>query len=310
MLEKRSNMKKVLGFFKNFLAVILVITSFLGMQGYVLLNSIAKLTSKENITNMVEAMDFTTIIGEEDKKDIYKELEQAGIPKEYVEPVLENEKLKETVGNFVSDVLVSAINEEKLPTIDEKKLTTDLKDVFDTVVKEVGTDKITEKEIKEVHKAIEEYTPELVKYVNNSKDELETYIKENVSIENEIEKDPTMKQFYHVYQKRSYFMYGALISFALLIALKWKDLKFVKWCAASIILSAIAFLAIGSLLPILANAIATGELAELKSMIDVSINMMKNSYLWKGIMSFIIGVLMIISTFALKKLKKEPTEVV
>ena len=121
---------------KIILSLLLGIISLILILAYTILNVTENLISKDNIVNTVKNIDIVELIGEDKKQEIYSSLEKADIPTEYIDVMLEDEELKETLGEYIALSFEYVISNREIPNIDENKVTEVLIASFDRVIEE------------------------------------------------------------------------------------------------------------------------------------------------------------------------------
>lgn len=297
-------MKKFGAFLKSFVSVMLIIISIVLLHGYILLQGASNLLAKDTIANMVKEMDIVELVGEEGKDELYQSLEETGIPKEYADSVLENESLKELASDFLSGAIGYAIDGTEMPKLEAEQLSTTLKDV----VKGLDSSIISEKEKENVLKEIDKNMDEIVKLANEMQDELTAELGEDSTLREDLENDPSMKLVLNVYDKRVLFLVGAGVALLIVALLNLKQFKFMKWLGTTAIVNGVSFLFVWKAIPTLAYSLAAEEIKEVKSIFDVALKAVTNTYLIAAIIAFVLGILFITGYILIKKYKKVPLE--
>lgn len=296
-------MKKVLSIFNSIFVFCIIIVIIVLMNVYFILNIVGKLVAKENMINMIKNIDIVDVIGEDAKNEIYTSLEEAGIPKDYVDSMLENEEIKEMIGTYVSESFDYLLGSKEVPTLSEEEVSNFLHKSFDVAVKEAENNSIqvneylNKEEQQKVHDKIDSYIPQIMEKLPEAEEFISGQIEENEKVNemqnnmNELQRN--LEKFQNIYQKRNAFLISSIVLMILIIALKFSKLKFIGWFIFLGTLCSINFICIASGITFVFNNIITNDIMTFKSIIDPSIKLIESFY-WNAFMiSFVLTIILI-----------------
>lgn len=232
-------MKFIGHFFSQILVFTLIITTSISILTLTFFNSTQRLFSKDNMKHLVKQLDFKEIMGDRVESEIYEILEQTGLPREYVDNILENEQLKEYMGTYIVESIEFVLYEKELPIIEVDKLTQLISDSFDTIIEKLENKEIeisinlSKDEQKLIHQKIEQYVPRIADKIPN----IETFIEEKISENSETQEVKKIfdnirkytKIVHKIYQLKPLISIITIMQIALMILLKWSQFRFLKW---------------------------------------------------------------------------------
>lgn len=232
-------MKYILNFFGSLFCFIIGFILSILLFTLTMMNSTEFLVNDNIVKNLVMDIDIKHLVGEESYKEINDLLEDSGIPKEYVDYVVENEDIKEYLGDYASSAVDYVLYEKDMPKIDEKELTELLIKSFDKVVEDVNSNKInidkkvSENDIKKVHNTINKYVPKIVKEIPEVEKIVDEELKDNESYKETREQIDELTHILDEVKKSYSYKYVLVIiiivGFALIILIKFKSSKLVNW---------------------------------------------------------------------------------
>lgn len=232
-------MKAIGHFFGTVLTIILVLNSLICLFIFTVLNSTKNILSTDIVTDIIKKIDFKELIGEEAQKEIYYILEQTGIPNEYVNYVLENEELKEYMGNYITEGLNYILYEKDPIIISEQEIINLFSNSFDQVIMKLENHNIevsthlTKEQQKQIHEKIEIYVPQIVEKIP----EVENLIEDKINQNNELQDARQKLEQLREINRKIEFMYKlqwkilllAIFQLMVIIILKRKNFHFIKW---------------------------------------------------------------------------------
>lgn len=312
-------MKKNLNIIKIILSLLLGIVSFVFILAYTMLNVTENLVSKENIINTIKNINIVELIGEDKKQEVYNALEKADIPTEYIDAMLEDEELKETLGEYMALSFEYVISNEKNPEIDENEVTEILISSFDRVVEEAENYEIevntylSEEKQEKIHEKIEYSVPEIVAQIPAVEEFIETQISKNSNLTEAKEKIEKMNQVIDqiqiIYSYKNVVLIGIILPFILIIFMQYKKFKFIKWIAFPFLLTTIFFKSIHMLVPYVLEFRMPSEFSSFESIIEPSIQTFLSDINEIAILCFIIGIsllsIQIVISLCIKKKKEQ-----
>lgn len=312
-------MKKNLNIIKIILSLLLGIVSFVFILAYTMLNVTENLVSKENIINTIKNINIVELIGEDKKQEVYNALEKADIPTEYIDAMLEDEELKETLGEYMALSFEYVISNEKNPEIDENEVTEILISSFDRVVEEAENYEIevntylSEEKQEKIHEKIEYSVPEIVAQIPAVEEFIETQISKNSNLTEAKEKIEKMNQVIDqiqiIYSYKNVVLIGIILPFILIIFMQYKKFKFIKWIASPFLLTTIFFKSIHMLVPYVLEFKMPSEFSSFESIIEPSIQTFLSDINEIAILCFIIGIsllsIQIVISLCIKKKKEQ-----
>ncbi len=297
-------MKFVSRFFSQILVLILIGTTTLSLLLLTFLNSVQNFLSKENIIQTAKQLDFKQLMGEQLQSEIYDILEQTGLPNEYVDYILENDEIKEYVGNYVAEGINYVLYEKEPPVISASELTTTLSNSFDYVIHQLEnhnievTEYLTEDDQILIHQKIEYLTPKLVEKIPEAEEFMEKVIAQNKDVQAGKQKLEQLQQFIKIIQK--VFQYKSLLSISIIIQmigivlLKLEHFHFIKWLLIPFIGTALILGWLCDHVPIWIHKYYPQELEPIRSYME---GMLEKVYIiWRhnGSLCFTVFLLLII----------------
>lgn len=263
-------------FFRSVFLWIFVFITCICMLGYTLLNTTENLLSKENIVNTIKNIDIVQLLGEEHKQEIYDVLKKADIPTEYIDSMLEDEQLKETIGEYTALSLDYLLTDKKPPTIDEIEITNILINSFDEALKEAEQHNelsayITEERKEQIHEKIEYYVPEVVDKIPEVEEFIENQMAENSTLADAKQQMEDFEQMLDkiqmIYSYKSVLLIGIIVSMLFIILIKCKEFRFFKWLAYPCIITAVIVGVMNYYVPVVLNKYMPSELSMIESII-------------------------------------------
>lgn len=298
-------MKKIISFLKNVCSLVLVVFASVFMILYVVLNVSEKLISKQNIIDTVKSIDIVDLIGEENKQEIYSILEQANIPTEYIDAIIEDEKIKEQIGEYVSHSLEYMLFEKKeIPIIDEKEITDILIASFDRVVEEaenydVEVDNYISKEEQElIHANIEYYVPQVVEKISVAQNFIENKLSQSSEFNELSEKIKQIKKAIDIieliYSYKNILLIGVTVPLVITVLIKRKKFRFIKWVALPFIFVALFLKVIYEVVPYLLKSKMPSDFYKVETFFEPSINGFLLGINDSMLLCFVIGVCLVL----------------
>lgn len=298
-------MKRFLSFFKNSLALLLVILTSIFMILYIGLNVSEKLFSRQNIIDTVKSVDIVDLIGEENKQEIYSILEKANIPTEYIDVIMEDERIKEEIGEYVSLSLEYMLFEDKkMPVIDEKEITGILITSFDRVIEEaekynieVGN-YISKEEQELIHKEIENYVPQVVEKISVAQDFIEDKVSQSSGFNEANEKIKQIKKAIDIveliYSYKNFLLVGVIVPLLLIVLIKREKFRFIKWLAFPFLFVALFLRVIYEFIPYLLNSKMPSEFYKVETIVKPSISKFLSGINDSVLICFVIGLCLVL----------------
>ncbi|MDE6141622.1 MAG: hypothetical protein K2G03_03370, partial [Bacilli bacterium] len=235
-------MKYVLNFFGSLICVIISWCIAIFLIALTALNSTEFLIKEDLVKQLVVDVDIVNLVGEESFTEINNLLEDSGIPKEYVNYVIENKEVKEYLGEYASDAINYVLNQDTMPQIEAKELTYLLINSFDSVVEDVNSNKInidkkvSDKDIEKVHNTINKYVPKIIeeipdvqKLVEDELNDSEEYQSTRRQIE---EFTNIIAQIKKGYSYKYLFIVFSIVGLLLMVLIKFKSSKLLNWLRA------------------------------------------------------------------------------
>ncbi len=297
-------MKTVGHFFINIIVMILIITSCISLLTFTFLSSTKDIISKETIVELVKEIDFIELMGEKAYNEIVSILEQIGIPSDYIDYILENESLKEYMGNYIAEEVSSILYDKELPVISEQELANLLSNGLDQVVIELENQQIevstylTEERQEQIHEKIKIYVPEIVAKIP----EVERLIETKISGKEEVQEGKRKleqlreinKKVQFVYQMQPTIFLLSILQFALIVVCRRKRFRFIKWVCLSFLLTSIILGLLSKKVPALIQQHYPEEIEFIKTFIDNTCNSIFEVWKQNAQIYFIIAISLII----------------
>ena len=321
-------MKYILNFFGSLFCFIIgcIVASLL--FALTIMNSTEFLVKEDLVKNLIMDIEVKDLVGEEEFEEITDSLEKSGIPKEYVNYVIENEDIKEYLGDYASSAVDYVLYEKDLPVIDSKELTDLLIKSFDSIVASVNNNeikidkKVTDKDIKKVHESINKYVPKIIEKIPEVEELIGEELKDNKEYQQSREQINEFTRILEDTKKGYSYKYVLviiiLVGIALIILIKFKSSKLLNWLWQPFVTATILCLFLAFEFQTLMNYFYPSELEFLRKFIENNINRMcavwrRDGFIYLGIVIILI-VLKIVLTINKNKKEnkefelKEPTE--
>lgn len=260
--------------------------------------------STDIVTDLVKQIDFKELMGEQVQAEISSVLERTGIPNEYVDYVLENQELKEYMGIYIAEGLDYILYEKEPPVISEKEITKLLSNSFDQVITELENHNIevsthlTKEQQDEIHEKIEVYVPKIVEKIPEVESLIEDKVSENEQVQEARKKLEQLREMNEkvqfVYQMQPTILMLAILQLALIIVIKHKKFRFIKWLFLPFTALAVILRMFYEKVPPLVQQHYPEEMGFLKAFIDRTLNSIFE--IWKDgtQLYFILAILLVI----------------
>lgn len=297
---------KVIGhFFATLITIILVFTSVISLLASTFLTSTKNILSTDIVTDIVKQIDFKELMGEQVYGEISSVLEQTGIPNDYLDYVLENEELKEYMGTYMAEGLDYILYEKEPPVISEQEVTNLLLSSFDQVITELENHNIevstylTKEQQEQVHQQIEIYVPQVVEKIPEVESLIEDKISENEEVQEARKKLEELRDLNEkvqfVYQMQPTILLLAILQLALIVVLKRKNFRFIKWLFLPFMSLAIILGLLVAKIPPLVQQYYPEEMGFLKSFIDSTLNSIFGVWRQNAQIYFILAILLVVA---------------
>ena len=298
-------MKAIGRFFGTFITIILVFTSLICLLASTFLTSTKDILSTDTVADMVKQIDFKELMGEQVHEEISSVLEQTGIPNEYVDYVLENEELKEYMGNYMAEGIDYILYEKEPPVISEQEVTNLLSNSFDQVITELENHNIevstqlTKEQQEQIHEQIEVYVPQIVEKIPEVENLIEDKISENEEVQNAKQKLEELRDLNEkvqfVYQMQPTILLLAILQLALIIVLKRKNFRFIKWLFLPFMALAVILGILNAKAPTLVQQYYPEEMGFMRSFIDSTLNSIFGVWKQSAQIYFILAILLVVA---------------
>lgn len=297
---------KVIGrFFGTFITIILVFTSLICLLASTFLTSTKDILSTDTVADMVKQIDFKELMGEQVHEEISSVLEQTGIPNEYVDYVLENAELKEYMGNYMAEGIDYILYEKEPPVISEQEVTNLLSNSFDQVITELENHNIevstqlTKEQQEQIHEQIEVYVPQIVEKIPEVENLIEDKISENEEVQNAKQKLEELRDLNEkvqfVYQMQPTILLLAILQLVLIIVLKRKNFRFIKWLFLPFMALAVILKLFIIKAPTLVQQYYPEEMGFMRSFIDSTLNSIFGVWKQSTQIYFILAILLVVA---------------
>ena len=309
-------MKRFLNIMKTILSLLLGIISFVFIVAYTMLNVTENLMSKENIVNAVKNIDIVELIGEDKKQEVYAILEKADIPTEYIDVMLEDEEVKETLGEYIALSFEYVMSNEEIPEIDENEVTEVLITSFDKVIEEAENHEIevntyiSEEKQEKIHEKIEYYVPEVVEQIPAVEEFIQNQIDQNSTLteakENMAKIEQVIDNIQMIYSYKNLLLIGIILPLVLIIFMKYKNFRFIKWIAFPFLMVAALLKLIYMVIPYVLESQMPSEFSKVEPIIEPTIEAFLSGINQTTLLCFIIGMSLVVIQIAISLyIKKE-----
>lgn len=297
-------MKYILNFFGSFFCFIIGFILSIVLITLTMMNSTEFLVNDDIVKNLIKDIDVKYLVGEESYKEINDLLFDSGIPKEYVDYVVENEDIKEYLGEYASSAVDYVLYEKDMPKIDEKELTDLLIKSFDKIVEDVNSNKIdidkkvSESDVKKVHNTINKYVPKIVKEIPEVEKIVDEELKDNETYKETREQIDEITRVIDEIKKSYSYKYVlviiVIVGLALIILIKFKSPKLVNWLWRPFVTAFVLCTLLVIEFKTLMNYFFPEQLEFLRKFIDNNINHMCDIWKRDAIIYLVIIILLII----------------
>ncbi len=164
-------MKVIRHFTTQFLVILFILTTCISLLLLTFIGSIQLLCSKDNIVTLVNQVNFREFIGPKAEDDLYQLLEQTGLPRKYVDYIIENKVFRTYIGSYLAEEMESILYHKETPIIDTQEFTNILLESFDQAIQVLEEENIDEKEIlssqdqHRIRQKIEYFVPRIVEKI-------------------------------------------------------------------------------------------------------------------------------------------------
>ncbi len=297
-------MKYILNFFGSLLCIIISWIVVVSLTALTMMNSTEFLVNDDIVKNLIMDVDIKHLVGEDSFKEINDLLEDSGIPKEYVDYVIEDKDIKEYLGTYASKAVDYVLYEKDLPVVDEKELTNLLINSFDKVVADVNSNKldidkkVSDKDIKKVHNTINKYVPKIVKQIPEVENLVDDKLENNKDYKQTRERIDEFTKIIEEVKKSYNYKYVLIITvivgLALITLIKFKSPRLINWLWSPFVTTFVLCLFLIFEFKTLMNYFFPAELEFLRTFIDNNINRMCDIWQRDAIIYLIIIILLII----------------
>lgn len=308
-------MKHVLNFFGSLCCFIIGFIVATLLFALTTMNSTEFLVKENIVKNLIVDIDVKDLVGESSYQEINDLLEKSGIPKEYVDYVVENEDIKEYLGEYASTAIDSVLYEKDLPKIDEKQLTDLLINSFDAIVESVNKNeinvdkKVTDKDIKKVHDTINEYVPKIVKEIPDIEEligeELEESAEYQETRENINQLTDGIELVKKAYSQKYVLVIMIVVGLALIVLMKSKSPKLINWLWRPFVTACVLCTLVVVECKTLLNYFYPEQLNFLRKFVDNNIGRMCDIYKRDTIIYLVIIILLIVAKIVMIVLKNK-----
>lgn len=285
--------------------VFLTFISIFGLFGYSILETTEDLLKEENIISTIKSIDIIDFVGKDNIEEIYSILEKAKIPTEYIDLMLEDEDLKEQIGKYAIKTIEYVTSLEDMPEIKEDEVSEFLITTFDKVIIEVENHNInvstyiTKEEQQKIHEEINHYVPEIIENIPEIEKLIEEKIygsdeyKEIEKKKEQIEKVITIIK--QIYEYKWLLLVLTIIPIGLIIIIKRKELKFIKWLSLPPLCVATILRIIIEIMPLIIDEMITEEklkmiIAPSLELLSINMRNLSNLYFELGLAIIIIQI--------------------
>ncbi len=230
-------MKKVL---KGFALTILVIVLFLSTTALLFLVSFKNTFSKNTMKNIVSNIQIEQIVEENPEvkeeiheafKPIYEETEKYGIDEDVIIKIMDSKEVKNFLGNITGNIVDYAITGENHKLI----MTEDIEELVSGAIDSINNTGYVEISPKEKE--------DILKVVRDQAQEYQEAIPDTSVFENQlsVEDKESLNQvrFLLGNELMIYIIVAMVLSILGILALKWKNAKWIKWTAITVLASSI-----------------------------------------------------------------------
>ncbi len=230
---------------RQFFVILFVITTFMSLLLLTLIGSTQLLFAKKNMIELVKQVDFRELIGYQVEDDIYQLLEQAGLPSQYVDYIIEDQNVREYIGTYLAEGMESLLYKKAPATIDSNELYNvfieSMNQAFITFEEDtIEEEHLTKQDQQRIHQKLEYYVPKIAEKIPSFETLLETKVIETTKNKELKQMKLTIQTLQNFYKWKPILSIFILLQLFLIFLLKIRNFKYIKWFMAPFLLTGIA----------------------------------------------------------------------
>lgn len=231
---------------RQFFVIVFVITTFMSLLLLTLIGSTQLLFSKKNMIELVKQVDFRELIGYQVEDDIYQLLEQAGLPNQYVDYIIEDQNVREYIGTYLAEGMESLFYRKEPTTIDSNELynvfVKSMDQAFTTFEEDIieEDEHLTKQDQQRIHQKLEYYVPKIAEKIPSFETLLETKVIETTKSKDLDQMQLTIRTLQNFYKWKPILSIFILLQLFLIFLLKIRNFKYIKWFMVPFLLTGVA----------------------------------------------------------------------
>lgn len=230
---------------RQFFTILFVITTFMSLLLLTLIGSTQLLFAKKNMIELVKQVDFRELIGYQVEDDIYQLLEQAGLPNQYVDYIIEDQNVREYIGTYLAVGMESLFYGKEPAVIDSNELYNVLVKSMDQACIAFEADimeeeHLTKQDQQRIHQKLEYYVPKIAEKIPSFETLLETKVIETTKNKDLARMKLTIRTLQNFYQWKPILSIFILLQLFFIFILKIRSFKYIKWFMVPFLLTALA----------------------------------------------------------------------
>lgn len=269
---------------RQFFVILFVITTFISLLLLTVVGSTQLLFSKKNMIELAKQVNFREFIGYKVEDDIYQLLEQAGLPSQYVDYIIKDEKFKEYIGNYMADGMESLLYRKEQATINSNQLSSVLIESMDqafiTFEEDIVEDgeHLTKQDQQRIHQKLEYYVPKIAEKIPSFETLLETKVIETTKNKELDQMKLGIQILQNFYKWKPILSVCVLVQLGLIFLLKIRNFKYIKWFIIPFLMTGVALYYFKIQLPPLIQRYFPKNLTFMKDFIEQTMHTIYTSW--------------------------------
>ena len=216
---------------RQFFIILFVITTFLSLLLLTLIGSTQLLFAQKNMIELVKQVDFRELIGYQVEDDIYQLLEQAGLPSQYVDYIIEDQNVREYIGTYLAEGMESLFYRKEPTTIDSNELynvfVKSMDQAFISYEEDIieEDEHLTKQDQQRIHQKLEYYAPKIAEKIPSFETLLETKVIETTKNKDLDQMQLTIRTLQNCYKWKPILSIFILLQLFLMFLLKIRNFK-------------------------------------------------------------------------------------
>ncbi len=291
---------------RQFFVILLVITTFLSLLLLTLIGSTQLLFAQKNMIELVKQVDFRELIGYQVEDDIYQLLEQAGLPSQYVDYIIEDQNVREYIGTYLAEGMESLFYRKEPTTIDSNELynvfVKSMDQAFISYEEDIieEDEHLTKQDQQRIHQKLEYYAPKIAEKIPSFETLIETKFIETTKNKELDQMKLTIRMLQNFYKWKPILSVFVLLQLFLIFLLKIKNFKYIKWFMVPFLITGVALYYFKMQLPSLMTHYFPKNLAFMQNFLEQTMQIIYTSWDRTILICFSLSVLFLMLQFLIR----------